>query len=154
MQYSYPNKNYGEIFWLVTVADPEGVPWVPSLFWRAAFDNILCANVLTYTLCSHWSYALQLQSSKIALVSTQFPVSRIQRVRSLRARIMSQASERIRFYSCIALSADRGWRYAISMRALIFLRLTRITSCFAAFAGRNGVTLLLNSAGFKHKNKF
>ena len=26
------------------------------------------------------------------------------------------------------------------MRALIFLRLTRITNCFAAFAGRNGVT--------------
>ena len=36
-----------------------------------------------------------------------------------------------------------GWRHAISMRALIFLRLTRITSCYAASATRSGVTPLI-----------
>ena len=42
-----------------TVADPEGVPWVP---WNPSFEGlplkILCANVLC-KLRSHWSYALQ-----------------------------------------------------------------------------------------------
>ena len=36
-----------------------------------------------------------------------------------------------------------GCRYAISMRALIFPRLTRITSCYAASVTRSGVTPLI-----------
>ena len=43
-----------------TVADPEGVPWVP---WNPSLDGlpskILCAKVVR-TLRTHWSYALQL----------------------------------------------------------------------------------------------
>ena len=59
-------------------------------------------------------------------------------------RTMSKASERANlslFMHCSLCS--QGWRYAISMSVLIFLRLTQITSCFAASAARGKVTPLI-----------
>ena len=118
-------------------------------------STILCANVLriqyAHTGATHFSF--KVAKSHVC----HFCIKNS--TRSWPTCTYNEPSERAselrqRFYSCIALSADRGWRYAISMRALIFLRFTRITSCFAAFAGRNGVTLLLNSVGFKHKSEF
>ena len=77
-----------------SVADPEGVHWVP---WNPSFEElpskILCANILR-TRRSHWSYALQLHISNNARVST--PLSRIRRAHDLCSRIMSEASERIK----------------------------------------------------------
>ena len=95
-----------------------------------------------HTGATHFSF----NSSNNARVSTS--VSRIRHAHGLRARIyyqkhvatietMSKASERItgKAYSCIAPSAvSDGDIYAISMRTLIFLHLTRITSCFASYA--------------------
>ena len=54
---------------------------------------------------------------------------------------MSEASEQIK--AKVLFVRCKGWRFAISMRALIFLRLTQITSCFAASAAQSGVTPLI-----------
>ena len=56
----------GSLLTRFTVADPEGVPWVP---WNPSFkglpSKILCNNILS-TLHSHWSYAFSSNSSNNA----------------------------------------------------------------------------------------
>ena len=56
---------------------------------------------------------------------------------------MSEASKRIKAYCSLC---SWGWRYAVSMRALIFPRLTRITRCFIASASQSGVMPLILQA--------
>ena len=106
----------------------------------------------TYYAYNMLTLELRTSASKQQNRTCVISVSRIQRVRGLRARrIMSQARERIKakvlFMHCSLCRQGMAICYQ-------YLRFTRITSCFAAFAGRNGVTLLLNSAGFKHKSEF
>ena len=88
-----------------SVADPEGVHWVP---WNPSFEElpskILCANILR-TRRSHWSYALQLHNSNNPRVSAQniknstcaWPMFRVKRASELQQR----------FYSCNTPSAAK-----------------------------------------------
>jgi len=96
-----------------------------------------------HTGATHFSFTVA-----ITHVCQLIPVSRIPRAQSLHARIMSEASERIKanflFMHC-SLCSQRWW-YTINMRALIFPLLTRITSCFVASATQNGVTPLILQA--------
>ena len=94
------------------MADPEGVPWVP---WNLCFEGlplkILYANALP-TLRLHWSYALphvcQLQHQEFDArmgyvhVNTRYYQKHVQTIET-----MSEASERIKAYLCIAPSAAR-----------------------------------------------
>ena len=124
------------------------------LFWRAAFENTM-RKYSSYTMLT-----LELRTSAStaanysARVST--PVSWIRRAHALRActyilpeacgsyRDDEQTAKRVRELMHCSLwllsYRDGARRYAISMRALIFPRPTRITSCSAA---RNGVTPLI-----------
>ena len=131
-------------------------------FHRTPFEGlpskILCANALR-TLCSHWSYALQLQQQYIihqlnAHVST--PVSRIQRVHGLCAHLyyqkhvanietMSEASKWSKVYSCIAPSVARGG-------FMLSVSLTQITMQLLCSHWGLKQSHAFNSAGFKHDN--
>ena len=113
------------------------------LFCEGLHSKILYAHTYyehyPHTGAMHFSFTVA-----ITHVCQLIPVSRIPRTQSLRAR-MSEARERIKanilFMHC-SLCRQR-WRYTISIRALIFPLLTQITSCFAASATQNGVTLLI-----------
>ena len=96
-------------FVATTVADPEGVPWVPqNPSFEGLPSKILCTNVLLH---SHWSYALQLHCIQQKRTCVSLIISCLKKLfdaHGLRARIMSKASERIKSKSCVAPSANTG----------------------------------------------
>ena len=132
------------------VAAPEGV--------HGFHGTPLLKGCLRNTMRKRTTYTtltlkLRTSASTVAITHVSTPVSRIRRAHGLDAHIsyqkqratietMSEESERIKAYSCIAPSASRDAdMLSVHMRALIFPRLTRMTSCFAAPAAQSGVTL-------------
>ena len=145
------------------MADPKGVPWVP---WNPSFEGLPSKILYAQTYYEHYAHTgathSSFNSSNNARVST--PVSRIQCAHGPRARIyyqkhvatietMSEASERIKAYSCIAFSAPIvGMVICYQYESAYFP---------APYADNQVLCILcgpkwnhtFNSAGFKHNNQ-
>ena len=103
----------------------------------------------THTGATHFSFKVAITqdlNSIISCIDARMTYVHVYTTRSIET--MSEARERIKAKAFFFIHAMHPFQlgmaiYAISMRALIFPRLARITSCCAPSATRSGVTPLI-----------